>query len=131
MGSARDKQAKQSKKEPGFIRRHWKGIAAGVTAVIGFGVGLYFILRGQGDNGVAKELDLPEMKEFSLPDLHLDIPEDTPTSEELPTIDLPRTYTWKEEGHEVAGHIRHYQNGTETYIRPYYKPTGQNDSDAA
>lgn len=134
MASSRKTQRNEGK--DGFFKRHWKKIVFLGTVVITAGISIFLIIKSQGDDTASVNLPLPDSDDTLSPELQFDIPTsfDEEFDVELPddtSSSAPRSYVWKEEGHEVVGHIRHYKDGTETYIHPYYKPTGSNSDEAA
>lgn len=135
MANPNTKKEKEPKRSPGFFKRHWKGITAGVTALVGLGVGLYLYFRGQEDDATTADLPLPDINKLPLSEIQFDDITEPDISGEVELPDTvttsTRSYAWREEGHDVTGHVRHYRNGTETYVHPYYKPTGCNNDEAA
>ena len=86
-----------------------KALALGGVTLVGV---LYVVC--QICKGEEEKIDFSSLKDVS------EVMTETVESE----IQSERTYTWKEFGHMVREHERHYENGTIAYIPSYMKITG-------
>lgn len=103
-----------------FIKRHWKGMLWGSIAILSIGVANY-LCKDSHNKKIPKISNITRIT----PDIQVMQPNPIIQKGLHLCNDInKRTYNWQEVGHYVIGHTRHNKNGTVSYVRPYYKPTG-------
>lgn len=86
-----------------------KALVLGIVTLAGVSYAACQMCKNEGE-----EIDFSNLKDVS------EVMTETMESE----IQSERTYTWKEFGHMVREHERHYENGTIAHIPSYMKITG-------
>lgn len=110
-----------------FVKRHWKGLLLSSIAILSVGVANY-LCKDSHNKKIPKISNITRIT----PDIQGIQPNPTIQKSLHLCNDINRrTYNWQEVGHYVIGHTRHNKNGTVSYVRPYYKPTGITRNKAA
>lgn len=99
-----------------YIRDHKKQILLAVGVTVGVGTAIVLVRRGilnkKTVGMIATTATQPPIA-------------NTLVSASEVAVQPTRGYVWKEAGHMVSEHYRHYADGSKRLIRSYYKPTGR------